>query len=57
MIKRDQPETPNSVMIELLGERWKAADADTKAKYAAMHTENKVEADEARRVYAADTNE
>jgi hypothetical protein len=56
-IKRDQPDTPNSAMLKLLGERWKAADADTKAKYAAMHAENKAEADEARRVYAADTKD
>ena len=53
-IKRDQPDTPNSVMFRLLGERWKAADADTKAKYATMHAENKANADEARRVYAAE---
>ncbi len=33
VIKRDQPDTPSSVMLKLLGERWKAADADTKAKY------------------------
>jgi hypothetical protein len=56
-IKRDQPDTPNSAMLKLLGERWKAADADTKAKYVAMHAENKAEADEARRVYAADTKD
>jgi len=53
-IKRDQPDTPSSVMFRLLGERWKAADADTKAKYATMHAENKANADEARRVYAAE---
>jgi hypothetical protein len=34
-----------------------ADEIHTKAKYAAMHAENKVKADEARRVYAADTNE
>ncbi len=39
-------------MLQLLGERWQAASADTKAKYAAMHAENKVKADEAIRVYA-----
>ena len=54
VIKRDQPDVPSSVMLKLLGERWKAADADTKAKYAEMHAENKNKADEARRVYAAD---
>jgi hypothetical protein len=53
VIKRDQPETPNSAMLKLLAERWKAADADTKAKYATMHSENKVDADEAKRVYYA----
>ena len=54
VIKRDQPDTPSTVMLQLLGERWKAADADTKAKYVAMHAENKIKADEARRVYAAE---
>ena len=54
VIKRDQPDTPSTVMLQLLGERWQAADADTKAKYVAMHAENKIKADEARRVYAAE---
>ena len=53
-IKRDQPDTPSAVMFRLLGERWKAADADTKAKYATMHSEHKAIADEARRVYATE---
>ena len=53
-IKIDQPDTPSTVMLQLLGERWQAADADTKAKYVAMHAENKIKADEARRVYAAE---
>ena len=57
VIKRDQPDTPSSVVFKLLGERWKAADADTKANYAAMHAESKVDADEARRVYTADTKD
>jgi len=51
------PTPPNSDGFKLLGERWKAVNADTNTKYAAMHAENKVEADEAMRVSAADTKD
>ena len=40
-VKREHPGASPAMMFKLLGERWRAADADTKAKYAALHAENK----------------
>ncbi len=51
-VKRDHPDAPKADANRLLGEKWKAADADTKGKYAALYAENKIKADEARRMYA-----
>jgi hypothetical protein len=51
-VKRDHPDAPNSDTCKLLAEMWKDADAETKAKYAALYAENKAKSDEARRVYA-----
>ena len=51
-VKRDHPDAPSSDIVKRLGERWNAADADTKAHYTALYAANKVKADEARRVHA-----
>ena len=52
-VKREHPGASPAMMFKLLGERWRAADADTKAKYAALYAENKAKADDEWRVYAA----
>ena len=52
-VKCEHPGASPAVMFKLLGERWRAADADTKAKYAALYAENKAKADDEWRVYAA----
>ena len=37
-VKRDNPEASNTDTLKLLGEKWKAADAETKAKCAAAYS-------------------
>ncbi len=51
-VKSEYPDATQTEMCKHLGDRWKAADEETKAKYAALYMENKVKATEARRVYA-----
>jgi hypothetical protein len=49
-VKREHPSATPVEMFKRLGEKWRAADADTKAKYAAMYLECKAKADHALRV-------
>ena len=51
-VKRNHPEFRGADIYRQLGERWGALDADTKARYAALYAENKVKAEDAKRVYA-----
>jgi hypothetical protein len=51
-IAATNPGVPNTDIFKLLGEKWKVVDAETKAKYTAMYTTNKVKADEEIRAYA-----
>jgi hypothetical protein len=51
-VKRAHPNASNAEISKHLGDLWKAADAETKARYTALYTENKARADEDRRVYA-----
>ena len=50
-IKRDHPEASSTDILKLLGEKWKTADAETKAKYEALYKENKAKADEEMKAY------
>jgi hypothetical protein len=51
-VKADHPDATGADLLRRLGERWRTADADTKAKYGALFLENKARADAARRAYA-----
>jgi hypothetical protein len=51
-IKSDHPQATRVEIFKLLGEKWQATEADSKAKYAALYAENKVKADAARQAYA-----
>jgi hypothetical protein len=50
-VKAENPTATSAEMFKLLGEKWQAADADTKAKYAALYVKNKARADDARLAY------
>ena len=50
-IKRDHPEASSTDILKRLGEKWKTADAETKAKYEALYKENKAKADEEMKAY------
>ena len=52
-LKRDRPDASNTELFKQLGERWREADADTKARYEAMYQANKAKVDDERRVYAS----
>ena len=52
-IKRDHPEASSTDILKRLGEKWKTADAETKAKYEALYKENKAKADEEMKAYEA----
>jgi len=52
-VKREHPTASNTELYKRLGEKWRDADADTKARYDALYRTNKAEADEAIRAYAA----
>jgi hypothetical protein len=49
-VKREHPSATPVEMFKRLGEKWRAADAYTKAKYAAMYLERKAKTDHALRV-------
>ena len=51
-IKAEHPTSTHVEIFRKLGEKWKDADAETKAKYAALYAENKRRADSARQAYA-----
>ena len=51
-VKCEHPSATPVEILKSLGEKWRAADADTKAKYAALYLEHKAKADHVRRVYA-----
>ena len=51
-IKSTHPQATRVEIFKLLGEKWREADAETKAEYAALYADNKVKADAARRAYA-----
>ena len=51
-IKAEHPTETHVEIIRRVGEKWRGADAETKAKYAALYADNKVKADAARRAYA-----
>jgi high mobility group protein B1 len=51
-VRAEHPCATRAEIVKRLGATWRAADADTKAKYAALYAENKVKADGARRAYA-----
>ena len=53
-VKCEHPSATPVEILKSLGEKWRAADADTKAKYAALYLEHKAKADHARRVYATE---
>ena len=54
-VKREHPSATPVEMFKRLGEKWRAADADTKAKYAAMYLECKAKHSRlASRVYTPD---
>ena len=50
-VKAEHPTASNAEIARHLGDKWKAADADTKAKYNGLYAESKARADEERRVY------
>ncbi len=50
-VKRDYPEANGVELFKRLGEKWQAADAETKAQYAALYAANKAKADDAIRAY------
>jgi hypothetical protein len=50
-VKAENPTATRAEMFKLLGEKWQAADTDTKAKYATLYVKNKARADDARLVY------
>ncbi len=51
-VKGDYPEATDAELLKRLGEKWKVADSDTKARYTALYASNKLEADESWRAYA-----
>ena len=51
-VKAENPSATSAQIFKRLGEKWNAADADTRARYAALYAENKPKAEEARRAYA-----
>ena len=52
-IKRENPEATNAELFKRLGEKWRDADADTKARFEALYKANKATADEEMAKYAS----
>ena len=52
-IKKENPDVSNADIFKLLGEKWRDASADTKAKYDAEYKVNKAKADAEMRVYVS----
>ena len=51
-VKAEHPTATPAEICKRLGEKWHAADADTKAKFKALYVKNKARADEMRLAYA-----
>jgi high mobility group protein B1 len=51
-VKAEHPTATPAEICKRLGEKWHAAEADTKAKFAALYATNKAHADQMRRAYA-----
>ena len=51
-VKACNPKARNAEVCRRIGEKWKASDSDTRAKYTSLYSVNKLKADETRRAYA-----
>jgi hypothetical protein len=51
-VKAEHPTATPAEICKRLGAKWHAADADTKAKFAALYATNKVHADQMRQAFA-----